>query len=534
MNKPIKSPWLADIAAFLPIPLVYFGLCLIYIRLIVSYATSGIDPEFNYLFNGILLSHLKFHLNAIGHPGTPIQVLIAVVSRVIHLFRPGGTLWDDVILNPDIYIRSVLYTAAVINASVLFFTGRFMYRKTGSLIASLIIQLTPFAFVLTLEESNRMMPELIMPSIICLWIILLIKVLKNDDSRYPLLFGLLASFSLSDKLTFIPFVFLPMFLIQGAKSKLNYMGWLIVSFLVFAFPVMFNSHKFITWVTDLFTHKGVYGSGEKGIIDWNTFVNNLRFILGNTIQILIPVAFLIVLTVYMALSGKIKKRAIYLVAGLIFVFALQYAITAKHFAFYYLTPTLLMAVFAGYLVYELLKGTLRPAILKWLPEVLLLVFGIMLLVINVPKVVHQLNDMAERKSIKQEAFLKFEPILKNSPRIIAPDYFGCSSPEYALMFGLHESGRYNKIVLAEIEKHYPGTTFYLEWGDIYYKWNAEIAAEKVMERGRLYTLLIKGYTEDKLRKIVTSLSGDTTADVKVTMLAESKETNEAAFSIIKY
>jgi hypothetical protein len=536
-NASDLKPWFLKIGVFLPIPLVYLCLCFIYINLAGSYATSGIDPEFNYLFNGVLLSHLKFHLNAIGHPGTPIQLMIAVIARVVHLFRPGQSLWDDVILNPDLYIRSVVYTAGVINATILFITGRYIYRKTDSLIPALILQLTPFAFLLTLEESYRMMPELIMPSIIAFWIMLIIRMLKDDpdkNGRYTMLFAVLTGFSLADKLTFLPFVFLPLFLLSGFRARIKYLSFTAAFFLLFAFPVLFNSHKFISWVIDLFTHKGVYGSGEKGIIDLNNFLFNLNFLQLNTVQLLFPALILIILLITGVITKKKWKLVSSVSAGLLFVFVFQFAITAKHFAFYYMTPSLLMAVFTGYLVYELLNESLGKSLSKWLPKAILMTFGILLVVSNAPKVVRQLKGLEERKRIKQTAYLKFAPILKNSPRIIAPDYYGSSSPEYALLFGLHESGRYKAEVQKEIEKHYPGTVMYLAWADVYYWGDYVIEPQNILEKGKTYTLLITGYSPDKLNKMASALSGGSTRDLKITPLAESPETDEAAFSIVKY
>ena len=272
---------------FLIIPTVYLCTALLYIFLSGLHYMGGVDPEYNYLFNGITMAHLKFHLNAVGHPGTPIQCLITLVSWVVHLFRPGQSLWDDVMLNPELYIKATVVAGNAINWFFLFLLGVQVFRITQNKILALFLQVTPFSFLMTLEVSYRMMPELIMASIISLWIIFLVKMLyETHESRnykkYSFIFAILAGFSLADKLTFLPLVFLPLFLLPQWKLRLRYVLIMLVAFMVFAFPAMLNFNKFTGWVTDLFTHKGTYGSGEKGIIDWPVFIGNLKIMIQNS------------------------------------------------------------------------------------------------------------------------------------------------------------------------------------------------------------------------------------------------------------
>jgi hypothetical protein len=259
----MKSGWL-----FLLIPLIFIVTTFTYIHNAGLYFSGGVDPEYNYLFNGITLAHLKVHLNAVGHPGTSVQILIALVAWAVHLFRPGQSLWDDVMLHPELYIKATVYTANVINAVFLFQLGIKVYRYTGSLIAALVLQLSPFAFLMTLEVSFRLMPELIMTSIVSCWLILLVKLLyespeKSDYKKYSVLFGLLFGLSLASKLTFLPFFLLPFILVPGVLLKTRYSVISVLSFALFAFPAMLNFHKFTGWVTGIFIHKGPYGSGER-------------------------------------------------------------------------------------------------------------------------------------------------------------------------------------------------------------------------------------------------------------------------------
>ena len=522
---------------FLIIPVAFLATAFIYIHHNGLFFPVGVDPEYAYLFNGIILAHLHPFLNCVGHPGTPIQCLIAVVAWIVHIFRPGMPLWDDVILHPEIYIRATLYTANVVNAIFLFFLGKQVYRYSQNLVAAIVLQVTPFAFLMTLEVTYRLLPELIMTSIVSCWIIVLVKILYEDPEKrnfkkYSLIFAILFGFSLADKLTFLPFFILPFVILPTWRLKLRYTTLSVVAFLVFAFPVLFNMPKFIHWVTDLFIHTGKYGQGDSTIIDWNSFFANMKVMVHNTYQILIPLVILIFLNIAYLLRKKSRDMFVTVSWGLLLLFILLYAITAKHFEFYYMTPALLLAVFTGFMSVYIL-GKLFPDIKKKkIPEILLVLFGILLIINIAPRSKKQLDGLLERNRVKAEAYNKFEPYLRHTPKIVCPYYYGCSSVEYALLFGLHESGRYGMELTARVAKHYPSTLFYLHWGDVFYDGVYVVEPQSYLRPDTVYTLYIADYSLERLNEVLTALRPDTalyTFDLK--LLYHSVATDESVFSL---
>ena len=522
---------------FLVAPIAFLIISFIYIHHAALYFTGGVDPEFNYLFNGITLAHLKLHLNAVGHPGTPIQCLIALVAWIVHLFRPGQSLWDDVILNPDLYIRATVYTANVINAVFLFLLGKQVYAYSKSLTSALVLQFTPFAFLMTLEVSYRLMPELIMTSIISCWIMLFVKIIyeqpiERDYKRYSLLFAILFGFSLADKLTFLPFFTIPLLILPNWKLRLRYTVLSVIAFFIFAFPVLFNFNKFFGWVTDIFTHKGVYGSGERGIIDIDLFLSNFRIMLNSTSQILIPLGVLIILTLVYSIARGMKNITVRLSGAVILLFIFHYAITAKHYAFYYLTPSLLMSVFTGFMSFFILKSLLRSSSNTKIPEILLSGFVLVLLVSVIPRANRQLSALKDRKEIMEKAVSEFKPFLAKDPKIICPGYYGCSSPEYGLLFGLHESGRYGTELSAMVKRHYPATVFYMPWLNRFYDGVHKVTPQSFIKPGVAYTLFIADYSTDLLNNVLAALIPDSTKFRQEVMLQyESGPTAEAVFSM---
>src|SRR5512133_412886 len=91
------------------VPLVLLITGLLYIHNSGLYFLRSVDPEYGYLLNGTLLAYFKPDIWFITNPGIPVHLLVATVSPLIHLFRPGQPLMEDVMTNPELYIRSALY-----------------------------------------------------------------------------------------------------------------------------------------------------------------------------------------------------------------------------------------------------------------------------------------------------------------------------------------------------------------------------------------------------------------------------------------
>ena len=101
-------------------------------RVIQDYSMFSVDPDYCYLFNGLNLAHHNFPWH-IDHPGTPLQLLSAIVIRLVHLFR-NDTLDMDLFKNPELYINAINYTIIYLQAIVLFFTGLTIFRRKYALI----------------------------------------------------------------------------------------------------------------------------------------------------------------------------------------------------------------------------------------------------------------------------------------------------------------------------------------------------------------------------------------------------------------
>jgi hypothetical protein len=199
------------------LPLVLFISGILYVRSAGIYFLKCVDPEYAYLFNGAVMADMKPDIYYVDHPGTPLIVMIAGVIRVVQAFRGGEDMLTDFIKNPEIYLRSALYTIEILSTSVIFLLGFFVYRKTRNIFLALFLQLIPFVHYLGLETQARLIPESMMVIVISFWTMLIIGMNYDNEigirtKKYGIAFGVLFGFSLALKLTFLPFVIIPLIL----------------------------------------------------------------------------------------------------------------------------------------------------------------------------------------------------------------------------------------------------------------------------------------------------------------------------------
>jgi hypothetical protein len=540
IKKPLygKSNRLLWLLVILPIVLLaasflfIFGIGLCFLK--------SVDPEYAYLFNGLMLAQGHPDIQYTDHPGIPLQMAVAIVSRVVHLFRPGQSLVNDILLNPETYIRATLYTVSCINAIAVFLLGLYTYRFSYNLTAAIFLQLTPFSHLLVMESIGRLVPELLMCSLVCGWLMVLVKLFFSEKEErnynsYSIVFAILIGLSLADKLTFLPYVLLPLIILPTWKLRLRYMILSLFSFMVFAFPVVLNYKAFFRWIANIFIHTGPYGAGEKGVIDWNLFIDRI-IILGTQRFLLFAGITLLIITLYYIIIRRKQERSvnitINIALAILTILLLQYIMTAKQFAYYYMMPSLLLIVFMIFISVYLLKELFPGLEKRKIPELLMGLAGLLLVINITTKTAKDLKNIYKAKAIKEEAYQEIVPLLSSTPKIIGASYYGCSAVEYALTFGIHVSGRHGNYLTEHVKELYPSTYIYFPWEKVFYEGNKEILPSSFIHPSTTYTLYIADYSVDKLNDIVAKIKTDTiNYNYAVDEVFQSQATAEAVFSL---
>jgi hypothetical protein len=496
------------------LPIVISIIGIFYIENSGWFFLRSVDPEYGYLFSGMLMAELKFNISYIDHPGTPVQCIAALVIRLVHLFRPGNTLVDDVLLHSEIYIRSVLIMLSILNALAVWFLGYYTYRYSRNIILAVFLQLTPFSHVLTLEVLGRLMPEPLMNILVCGWLILIIglifrKVEETNYRRYSLGFAMVFGLSLANKLTFLPFFIIPLLVLPAWRHRIRYFVFSVFFFLLFAFPVTIRLKTFFEWVNRILLHTGSYGSGERGLFKWYEFLDHLQLLAGNTRVLLwTGLSLMAVAIAFVMMKRKSKNQydiKIRTGFALILVVVFEYFMAAKHFSYHYMVPAILLTVFmvsvALMLTGELFPRYNRPGLTKGI----LVAAGLLMLSSTFPKVILQLGQIQQHAEMKTAAFHRLEPLLESVPKIICPDYYGCPAVEYALTFGTHLSGRYGNYLTKRINALYPQTYMYFPWGKTFYQGNRMVSPDEIIRKDQHYTVYMANFSNDFLKEFLQSL-----------------------------
>jgi len=507
-NNPLSAWYL------IAIPVLLFLLGILYLHTTGNFFQKSVDPEYAYLFNGALLADHKPDIYYVDHPGTPLLIVIAAVIRVIHIFKPGQDLITEVVKNPELYIKATIYTINLVSAVIIFFLGLITLKKTRNVFLAILLQLIPFVHPLGLESLARLTPESFMLIVICLWMILVISMISNKESRwnwiwYGLASGILVGLSVAVKLTLIPFVVIPMIILSGWKDRLLFAFTSVISFFMFAFPILYKYEEFYTWVKNIVTHTGIYGTGDRGVVHWDEFFGHLKLQLANSPYLLISLIILILsLILYLFIRKEGIRREplkIQLAIAAIFVVSSNYLITAKHFAFHYMLPSILLTV-----PMIVLSGSMLRQIFPYLftiPRLKMgmIILGIFILIIIIPSSYRQLSLREERRKSLQESYSLFKKHRSEVPLIIGASYYGCTAVEYALTFGIHVSGKYGPYISEKMNGVYPSAYLYFPWGKTFYAGKKEILASDFMVPEKKFNLYIADYTPDRYHEIIRAL-----------------------------
>ncbi len=476
----------------IPILVVLSGI--LFHNAIGYYYLTTIDPEYAYLFNGALLGQLKIDLGHIDHPGTPLQILIAFISRIIHVFHTGHSYSECIILFPEVHLKYTNISTILLNGVVLYIAGLLLYRKYHRLIYSLFIQSSPFFAILTITVLGRVIPESIIGIACILMIYYIIVYCENDKTtglRHVIIFSLISGLGLSIKITYLPLLFIPIVLLKGWYNKIKYILFTFLSFFVFSFPLLTKFNEFGDWVTSLFIHSGRYGQGEKDIINITGFKHNLHnLFIDNKILIIILILSVITLLVISFNREKRKLHIFRALLGIQIAIIVQFIIVAKHFAFHYMVPAQYLSSISILLLIKLIFNKKQPAIYRAYETVFLSVIITVLLFITGTKLIKNYSGRVARLNERVETLEFVNRNLTGKPIVIVPENYRGPFVERGLIMGYFYSGKHRYEFGRSIKKYYPDTYFYLPWKNAYFVWGNHFDIERFKKKYHDFYLYI--------------------------------------------
>jgi len=313
------------------------------------------DPSYFYLLDAlnILNVQLPGHL---AHPGVPVYTLGAGVLRLLSPFTPVTDITDAVLNDPEAALKSISTLFFIINALMLWGVGFAALKIFKSVPAMIAVQLAPFVSGLILKRGFLTAPEtlLIAATLVLLWITIWAldkDNLKNNRTRFAVLFGLSAGFTVAIKLTAAPIFVLPMLVLIKPRAIIIYGLTAGAAFLLFTIPAWGAYQEFFNFISDNVLRarsNAEFGAGSFGNISVLIKIYKRPVLL---VPLLLSVFYLIVLgrrnDNWKCIFCSTEVRV---VSGIILAQFFQALLVAKQPNAYYMIPSYMLSPLALVLI----------------------------------------------------------------------------------------------------------------------------------------------------------------------------------------
>lgn len=332
--------------ATLAIPGLYLAAALLYSAAVAPWGTQ-VDPESAYTMNGLVAAagygSMKF-----DHPGTTTTLLVEIIIRLWALIAQPTDIVAFGLKNYDAVTNTARACQVSILAGVLLAGGLIVANATKSAIAAMLFQVGPFVHPDTFHFEMVLIPESLMASSAILAIALVVKGALDPHPptvRLGVGSGLLFAFGFSSKYLFLPMAVLAVNFLRNKRALAASLITGAVAFI--AFNLILNPGTITRgfgWMFSIATHKGIYGHGEPGFIDFDLFWSDMASIIAAAplVSGLYIVAALTSVTQMMMAKSHSDPVSRALLAAFI-VFLAQLVATSKHFSLHYMMASWVLA-----------------------------------------------------------------------------------------------------------------------------------------------------------------------------------------------
>jgi hypothetical protein len=336
-DEPADGTWARWAVALLP--LAFLAVALVYSAHSAPWGRQ-VDPESPYMMNGIAWS-VGYGMIKNDHPGTTTILLSGLVTRIGALLNGQTDVVEYALKHYDALIYASRAVQVLLMAAALLAGGIIVRRATRSTIAAAMFQIAPLVSFNALHLGTMLVTESMMITFAILGMALALKAALDEKAptvRLGVASGTVFALGLSSKYLFAPLAILSVALLRNwrAYAAATFVG----IFLFFIFNRILNRYVFTTgyhWLVNLATHKGIYGEGEPGFIDFGVFWPNVAAII--TAAPLIFAAFAAgagLASLRMWRSRNYLDPVSLTLLALFAAYGAQLVATAKHFSLHYM------------------------------------------------------------------------------------------------------------------------------------------------------------------------------------------------------
>jgi hypothetical protein len=460
------------------LPIIYTCFCIQITNKSQNAFIRTVDPEYIHLMSSINLAEGNVSLQSIESPATPLYVLGAITSKVTCWVSSSDSLKEDFISNPEKYIDVLRAVLLLLTSISLFILGYVVQKVSHSWFTSMLFQFAPFLSIDIMLTSTLLTPDHFLIMVMLLYMAVLFNYIHQEkntgDLKSTLYFSLFTALGCATKITFLPLVILPLFLLSNTKQKLVYILSTGILSPLFAFTAVFQYERFFAWVKGLIFHAGNYGTGEEKIISSTSFLNNLEKIIRTEIPFIV-ICFLLLICVFLILIKKKKSPQNKVLIGLICTFILHILLVSKHFAIRYLTPSILLGVLGIYLLILFFSHT------KKIQKISTICFIVAYPLLAFTTIYRTNKQLLPYTASRKSAHEYMERNLKGTPLLIVPNYFGTGTKQYALWFASKWVGKNAPEFIDDMNKKCPDTYFFIPDQNKYFNWRNEISLFDVLK-----------------------------------------------------
>ncbi len=226
----------------------------------------NLDPDYYYLLNGLRIVE-GLAPTDVSHPGTPMQVLIAVVIRALHPLAPTASVVDAVLADPEGHLVAATTVIYLMVGASLWLLGRAAYAW-GGLVPALLAQSSPFLQAIIVKMALHPKPEpFLVIAVAGLAAASFAALRSGGRGNGPALWaGVAMGFGVATKIHFVALGVVPLLLFDSRRLGL-YLAACAGSLLLFVAPMLPSLDIWLGWMHRVILGAGAYGAGAETVID---------------------------------------------------------------------------------------------------------------------------------------------------------------------------------------------------------------------------------------------------------------------------
>lgn len=311
----------------------------------------NLDPDYYYLLNGLRIVE-GLPPTDLSHPGTPVQVLIAVVIKALHPLSSADATVAAVLADAEGTLMAVTTTIYVLVGVALWWMGRAVLLSTGALLPALLVQTAPFLSRITPKFSLHPKPEPFLIIAVALLVAALAPLLRQraSDDRSgedwaAALAGIAMALGVACKVHFAVLGVIPLLLLDR-RRLLVYVGVGAAALVVFVAPAVPSWEIWVDWMKRMMMGSGAYGEGPQTVINTQRYPRAVLKLFGSKLIFSVVIAAALAL---LALYVRLRRRGLMaqdrwarLLVGILIAQLLVVLSVAKQPAAHYMIPALLL------------------------------------------------------------------------------------------------------------------------------------------------------------------------------------------------